>query len=84
MRLVPVDERFRIRLDALGDQITRDRQAGLTPFAIVGTAGTINTGAIDDIHGIADIAEREQLWFHLDGAFGAIAALSPETRPLVD
>lgn len=80
VRLVPVDDRFRIRIDALERAITDDRAAGLQPFAIVGTAGTINTGSIDDLQALADIAEREALWYHVDGAFGAMAALSPETR----
>ena len=84
VRLVGVDEAFRIRIPELREQITRDREAGLAPFAIVGTAGTINTGAVDDLSALADIADEQGLWFHVDGAFGAIAALSPETRGLLD
>jgi glutamate/tyrosine decarboxylase-like PLP-dependent enzyme len=83
VRVVPVDDRLEMDLPALEAMIARDREHGLRPFAVVGTAGTINTGSVDDLDGIADIAAREGLWFHVDGAFGAIAALSPETRGLV-
>jgi len=83
VRLVPVDSRFRICLPDLLERIHRDRAEGLFPFAIVGTAGTINTGAVDPLAVMAGIASEEGLWFHVDGAFGAAAALSPETRALV-
>jgi glutamate/tyrosine decarboxylase-like PLP-dependent enzyme len=83
MRLVPVDAQYRIDLDALRAQIADDRAAGRHPFAIVGNAGTVNTGAIDDLDALADIAAAEGLWFHVDGAFGALARLSPELAPLV-
>jgi aromatic-L-amino-acid/L-tryptophan decarboxylase len=80
VRVVPVDAEFRMRLDALEAMIREDREASLAPFAVVGTAGTINSGSIDDLEGLAEIAAREDLWFHVDGAFGAMAALSPRTR----
>ena len=83
VRVVPVDDELRMVIPDLEAAIARDRAQGLRPFAIVGTAGTINTGSIDDLDAIADVAERETLWFHLDGAFGAMAALSPDTRDLV-
>lgn len=83
VRLVGVDGDFRIRVDELRPAIERDRRAGMKPFAIVGTAGTINTGAVDDLVALADVAEAEDLWYHVDGAFGAMAALSPETRDRV-
>jgi glutamate/tyrosine decarboxylase-like PLP-dependent enzyme len=83
VRLIPVDEAFRIRLPALRRRIEMDRAAGLFPFAVIGTAGTINTGSMDDLTALADVAQHEHLWFHVDGAFGAMAALSPETRHLV-
>ena len=83
VRVVPVDDRLEMDLTALASMVVRDREHGLRPFAVVGTAGTINTGSLDDLDGIADIAAREGLWFHVDGAFGAMAALSPETRGLV-
>lgn len=83
VRLLPVDHEFRLRPDALEDAIAEDRARGERPFCVVGTAGTVNTGAIDDLTAIADIAARERLWFHVDGAFGAMAALSPRLAPLV-
>ncbi len=83
VRVVPVDDRLEMDLRALAGMIAGDRERGLRPFAVIGTAGTINTGSLDDLDGIADIADREGLWFHADGAFGAMAALSPETRGLV-
>ncbi len=82
-RAVPVDAEFRIDLAALARAITDDRAAGRRPFCVVGNAGTVNTGAIDDLSALADLCEREGLWFHVDGAFGALAALSDRLRPLV-
>ena len=81
LRIVPKDESHRIDLDALALAIAADRAAGFTPFLIVGTAGTVDIGAIDDLAGIAAIAEREKLWFHVDGAFGALAVLAPDLAP---
>ncbi len=83
LRYTPVDEQFRIRLEDLEEAIARDREAGLQPICIIGNAGTVNTGAFDDLEALADIAEKEGLWFHVDGAFGALAALAPDLRPLV-
>jgi glutamate/tyrosine decarboxylase-like PLP-dependent enzyme len=82
-RQIPVDKDFQIDLSELETTITRDRQGGCQPFCIVGNAGTVNTGAIDDLEALAHICDREKLWFHVDGAFGALAGLSPELRPLV-
>jgi glutamate/tyrosine decarboxylase-like PLP-dependent enzyme len=73
---VPTDERYHVRLDALRDAIAADRAAGLTPFAVVGVAGTTNTGSIDDVPSIAALAAREGLWLHVDAAYGAAARLS--------
>ena len=81
LRLIPTDSRFRIDLAALAEAIQRDREAGFTPFLVVGTAGTVNTGAVDDLAGIADLCQREKLWFHVDGAFGALARLAPDLAP---
>ncbi len=83
VRLLPVDAQYRIDLDALRAQIATDRAAGAHPFAVVGNAGTVNTGAIDDLDALADIAAREGMWFHVDGAFGALARLHPDLAPLV-
>ena len=81
LRMIPVNAEYQIDLSALGKAITADREAGLQPFCIVGNAGTVNTGAIDDLHSLADICQKEDLWFHVDGAFGSLAALSPSLRP---
>lgn len=83
LRLVPVDAEYRIDLAALEQAVARDRQAGALPFAVVGNAGTVNTGAIDDLCALATLARREGLHFHVDGAIGALAASSPELRPLL-
>src|SRR5262249_42073160 len=61
--------------------IAADRAAGFTPFLVVGTAGTVDLGAIDDLAALADIAQGEALWFHVDGAFGALAMLAPDLSP---
>jgi glutamate/tyrosine decarboxylase-like PLP-dependent enzyme len=76
LRLVPVDAAFRMRPDLLEEAIAHDRARGLRPIAVVACAGTVATGAIDPLAGIADVAAREQLWLHVDGAYGALAALA--------
>ena len=81
LRRVAVDGRRRIDLTALRQAIDVDRQAGLRPFLIVGTAGTVETGAIDDLAALAELAHREGLWFHVDGACGALGVLAPEVAP---
>ncbi|MGH8262843.1 MAG: pyridoxal phosphate-dependent decarboxylase family protein [Steroidobacterales bacterium] len=83
LRKVPVDEDYRIEICALERMIATDRKAGLVPACIVGNAGTINTGAVDDLASLANICEREELWFHVDGAIGAVVALAPRHRKLV-
>ena len=70
-----------IDIDALKAAIAQDRNAGLTPFLVVGTAGTVDTGAIDDLAALAAIARREKLWFHVDGAIGALAIMAPDIAP---
>jgi len=84
LRLIPTNSRFCIDLTALAEAIQRDREAGFTPFLVVGTAGTVNTGAVDDLAGLADLCQREKLWFHVDGAFGALARLAPDLAPKLD
>jgi aromatic-L-amino-acid decarboxylase len=81
LRLVPVDADFRIRMDALRDTIAADRLAGSRPICVIGTAGTVNSGATDDLEAIADLCVEEELWFHVDGAFGALARLVPSLAP---
>ena len=81
--LIPVNENFEIEIDALEQAIADDKAAGYYPFCIVGNAGTVSTGAIDNLNALADIAEREKMWFHVDGAFGAMIALAPELKPML-
>jgi len=83
IRYIPTNQNYQIDLDALKMAITKDRKEGLLPFCIVGAAGTVNTGAIDDLEALADICERENLWLHVDGAFGVWAALTPTASHLV-
>jgi len=81
LRMVPCLDDFTMDLGALRDEIEADKAAGLLPFAVIGTAGSVNVGAIDDLNGIAKIARDDGLWFHVDGAFGATGILSDTIRP---
>jgi glutamate/tyrosine decarboxylase-like PLP-dependent enzyme len=81
LRVLPVDGAYRMQVPALRSALEEDRAAGLTPFLLVGTAGTVDTGAIDPLEALAAIAEEEGLWFHVDGAYGALAMLSPKLAP---
>jgi glutamate/tyrosine decarboxylase-like PLP-dependent enzyme len=83
LRKIPVDKDFRMDLAALKAAIAKDRAAGFTPFLIVGTAGSVDVGAFDDLNALAEIARAENSWFHVDAAFGALAALSPAHAPLL-
>jgi glutamate/tyrosine decarboxylase-like PLP-dependent enzyme len=83
LRRIGVDARHRIDVSALQMQIAADRVAGLQPFFIVGTAGTVDTGAIDDLTALAELAQREAMWFHVDGAYGALGMLAPDIAPLL-
>lgn len=76
VRRIATDAGFRMRVDALEQAIAADRAAGLRPAIVVGSAGTVNTGAIDPLDTIADVAAREGMWFHADGAYGALAAIA--------
>lgn len=82
VRLIPCDDRFRMNLSGLRQTIAADLESGLRPFCIVGSAGTVNTGAVDPLDEIADVATEFNLWFHIDGAYGALAALDETRRPL--
>jgi aromatic-L-amino-acid/L-tryptophan decarboxylase len=81
LRALAVNADHRIDLDALRRTIDADRSAGYTPFLIVGNAGTVDIGATDDLAALADVAADQRLWFHVDGAFGALGMLSPEIAP---
>ncbi len=80
LRRIPVDQWNRIDIRATAKSISDDRAAGLRPFMLIGTAGTVNTGAIDDLKALADLSEAERLWFHIDAAFGGLAMLSPDIK----
>jgi aromatic-L-amino-acid decarboxylase len=82
-RRVRVNRDYEVDVDAMALLIAEDRAAGLLPFCIIGTAGTVNTGATDDLRALAELAKRENLWYHVDGAFGALAYLSDSLRPKV-
>lgn len=75
-RSIPTDAALRVDLKALEAQIKRDKAEGMTPLAIVASAGTVKTGAIDPLTEIADIAGKYGAWFHIDGAYGALAAIA--------
>lgn len=84
LRKIRVDDDYRIDVEELRAAVARDRAAGLRPFCVIGTAGTVNTGATDDLRALARFCREEELWFHVDGAFGALARLAPELAPIVD
>jgi aromatic-L-amino-acid decarboxylase len=80
LRIVPTDDELRMDTDALARMIREDRDAGRRPFLVIGAAGTTNTGAIDPLEAIADVAAREGLWFHVDGAYGGFFVLTDRGR----
>ena len=81
LRCIETDRRHRMNIAALREQIARDRESGLEPFLIVGSAGTVDIGGIDDLQVLSLICQQESLWFHVDGAYGALAILSPALAP---
>lgn len=81
LRSMPVDGSHRVDVEAMRAQIKRDREIGLRPFLVVGSAGTVDVGAIDDLAGLSALCREEQLWFHVDGAYGALGMLSPALAP---
>jgi aromatic-L-amino-acid/L-tryptophan decarboxylase len=83
LRRIPVDDAFKIDVAALRQAIASDVQEGLQPICVIGNAGTVNTGAVDPLDRLADVAAEHDLWFHVDGAFGALAYLSPDLRPML-
>src|SRR5438093_5158357 len=82
VRFVAVDECFKIRVDDLVAKITADLEAGYLPFCVVANAGTVNTGAVDPLAEIREIADRFQLWMHVDGSYGAFAVLAESAKKL--
>jgi aromatic-L-amino-acid/L-tryptophan decarboxylase len=83
LRKVPVDADYRIDLQALQRMIDEDRASGCKPACVIGNAGTINTGAVDDLKALAALCKRERLWYHVDGAIGAVVTLAPRRRALL-
>lgn len=83
LHILPVDARHRVDPEAMASAIASDRANGLEPFLIVGNAGTVDVGAIDPLDALADLAAREKMWFHVDGAFGAPGVLAPSLRPML-
>ncbi len=82
LRKIPTDDRYRVRVDLLRQAIASDRKTGLRPAILVGNAGTVNTGAVDPLDELADVCASEGLWFHVDGAYGAMAAIAPRLRTI--
>lgn len=82
IRYIPMDERYRMDAAALREQVAADQQAGLRPFLLVGSAGTTDTGAMDPLNDLAQVAEENDLWFHVDAAYGGFFILLDELQPL--
>ena len=83
LRLAPVDENYSVDVAAMKKMILEDREEGLQPICIIGNAGTVATGGLDNLNALADLAAEDNLWFHVDGAFGALAYIVPELKHLV-
>ncbi|AJA62146.1 MULTISPECIES: pyridoxal phosphate-dependent decarboxylase family protein [Bradyrhizobium] len=83
LRKIDVDADHRIDVAALRAQIAIDREVGFKPFLVIASAGTVDIGAIDDLKAIAELCREEGIWFHVDGAFGALAIFSPELAPML-
>ena len=80
IRVLPSDENFRLVPEALAERITQDRQQGMTPFMVIASAGTTNTGSIDPLVAMADICQNEGLWYHVDGAYGGAFVITEEGK----
>jgi glutamate/tyrosine decarboxylase-like PLP-dependent enzyme len=81
LRRIPVDRDCRIEVAALKSAVAEDREAGHRPFCVVGNAGTVNTGAVDPLDALADLCAEQELWFHIDGAYGALGVCDPAVAP---
>jgi aromatic-L-amino-acid decarboxylase len=84
VREIPSDAAFRIRLDTLADRVAEDRASGFTPFLIAASAGTTNTGAVDDLDALANFAKQEGLWLHVDAAYGGFFVLTERGRAALE
>jgi aromatic-L-amino-acid decarboxylase len=80
IRVLPTDDAFRMPIPALAAAVTKDRASGLRPVVAVASAGTVNTGAVDDLEAISRTCKQHDMWFHIDGAYGAPAAISSKGR----
>jgi len=83
-RSIPVNGDYQIDITACREAIKKDIKAGFKPFCLIGTVGTVNTGAVDDIEELRNLADEFNLWLHIDGAFGSLAAFSPISKHLVE
>jgi glutamate/tyrosine decarboxylase-like PLP-dependent enzyme len=83
LRKIGINKDYSINIQSLEEQISKDKKDGYIPICIIGTAGTVNTGAIDDLEQLSEICKRENLWFHVDGAFGALLILSQKYKERV-
>jgi glutamate/tyrosine decarboxylase-like PLP-dependent enzyme len=84
LRKIPVNNDFQIDIEELKKTISNDRRDGYKPICIIGNLGTVNTGAVDDLKTLTEIAKNHDMWFHIDGAFGALTKLAPESYHLAD
>jgi aromatic-L-amino-acid decarboxylase len=84
LRVIPMNDQYQMDIAALERAIAADRSAGFSPFFIAGSAGTVDVGAIDNLTALADIAHREGLWFHVDGAYGALGMMAPDIAPRLE
>lgn len=84
IRLIPTDDGFRMRIDALAAAVAEDRAAGKDPFCVVGTAGTTSTGAVDPLTDLADFARAQKLWLHVDGAYGGFGVLDTRLKGIFE
>ena len=83
LRFIPVDEQYQIKIDKLREAIEADKAAGYLPFCVIGSAGTVKTGAFDDMNALADMCSEYNLWLHIDGAFGALVAFTEQSKHLI-
>jgi aromatic-L-amino-acid decarboxylase len=83
IRVIPSDDAFRLDTERLREQVAMDRAADMQPFLVVASAGTVNTGAVDDLAALADLAEQEELWLHIDGAYGGFFVLTERGREMM-